>query len=95
MTMDWELAKYLELRAKTDQDLIGLIERRLDSGLEFAAEKRWSGAEQYRGEAGRLLPELGAVSIADLTRLEAKLAKLEDELDPQVEETESEGCCAN
>ena len=67
-----EATKLTALRARTDGQLIALINRRLDLGLrsDFAAAER-----TYR-EVSRLLPVVYGASPADRRRLEAKLARL-------------------
>ncbi|MBV9505351.1 MAG: hypothetical protein JO323_10155 [Acidobacteriia bacterium] len=94
MTGDWEVAKFAELRERTDRDLIWLIDRELDMGLVCAAEADTERAEHYLAEADRLLPEVYSLSPADLDALESKLARLEEWLGGESEECRASGCCA-
>jgi len=94
MTGNWELAKFAELREKTDRDLIWLIGRELDMGLACAADDDTERAEHFLGEADRLLPEVYSLSVADLERLQSKLARLEESLGPESEQYRASGCCA-
>jgi hypothetical protein len=67
-----EATKLTALRARTDGQLIALINRQLDHGLrsDFAA------AERTHREVSRLLPVVYGASPAERRRLEAKLARL-------------------
>jgi hypothetical protein len=69
-----EATKLRALRARTDGELIALINRRLDHGLrcDFAAED----AEGIYHEVSQLLPVLYGASQGERRRLEAKLARL-------------------
>ena len=69
-----EATKLRALRARTDGELIALINRRLDHGLrcDFAAED----AERIYQEVSQLLPVLYGASQGERRRLEAKLARL-------------------
>jgi hypothetical protein len=69
-----EATKLTALRARTDGELIALINRRLDYGLrcDFAAEQ----AERIYWEVSQLLPVVYGASQAERRRLEAKLARL-------------------
>jgi hypothetical protein len=69
-----EAAKLTVLRARTDGQLIALIDRRLDYGLrsDFAADD----AERIYREVSQLLPVVYGASRAERRRLEAKLARL-------------------
>lgn len=68
--------KFLELRARTDRELLSLIERRLDLGLKLEGP----AAEKIYLEVAPLLmvanPEFPARA-----RLQAKLARLEEVFD--------------
>src|SRR6185503_9969245 len=68
-------SKLAQLRAKTDQDLVTVIGRRLDAGLNFARNSRLFQAEEAHKEALRLLPWVSAPD-EELQRLEAKLERL-------------------
>ena len=67
-----EAAKLTALRAKTDGQLIALINNQLDRGLraDFAA------AERIYREVSQLLPVLYTASPAERRRLETKFARL-------------------
>jgi len=69
-----EAIKLVALRARTDGQLIALINRRLDHGLrsDFAAED----AERIYREVSQLLPVVYGASQAERRRLKAKLARL-------------------
>ncbi len=69
-----EAAKLTALRARTDGQLIALINHQLDRGLraDFAA------AERIYREVSLLLPVLYSVSPAERRRLEAKLSRLRE-----------------
>ena len=82
MDIRTESSKLLELRAKTDRQLVAFMTSRLDSGL------RMAGIERHRAEAGRIYAEVKALLpwVYDLTKaerrfLEAKLAELRELLD--------------
>jgi hypothetical protein len=53
-------SKLVELRAKTDRELIAVITRRLDAGLDFAANAIYPQAERAHQEVRQLLPWLNA-----------------------------------
>jgi len=69
-----EAAKLTALRARTDGQLIALINNRLDHGLryDFAPAE----AERIYGEVSRLLPVAYGASRSERRRLEIKLARL-------------------
>ena len=69
-----EATRLTALRARTDRQLIALINRRLDLGLrsDFANED----AERIYREVSQLLPVVYGASQAERRRLEAKLARL-------------------
>ena len=69
-----EATKLTALRARTDGQLIALINRRLDYGLRsgFATED----AERIYREVSQLLPVVNFASPVERRRLEAKLARL-------------------
>jgi len=83
-------SKLIELRAKTDRQLVQLIDRRIEAGLSFlrwAAESHdrahWTSKEifhtsacQAYDEARNLLPWAGAMPQAQRLALEFKLAQL-------------------
>jgi hypothetical protein len=74
MSNQLEATKLTALRARTDGQLIALINRRLDRGLrsDFAADD----AGQIYWEVSQLLPVVYGASQAERRRLEAKLARL-------------------
>jgi hypothetical protein len=69
-----EAIQLTALRARTDWQLIALINRRLDHGLRsgFAAED----AERIYREVSQLLPVVNFASPVERRRLETKLARL-------------------
>ena len=91
MSINSELATLAGLRAKTDQQLIRLV----DSGLERALHlvSTWSakdsdGAEQLRAkaekacaDAAQLLPKIYGLSDLERQRRETKLRELREALD--------------
>jgi len=86
-------SKFEELRAKTDQQLIRIIDSDLDLGIRAARQAlnsadRWtvsaeqsSRAERVRDEVSRLLPLMYEVAGEELDRWEAKLVQLGDLLE--------------
>src|SRR5260221_3376833 len=89
MTQRSEFFKLSELRAKTDRQLLALLTKRLDTGLEFArlvAEPEslarrsttefHAGAEKAYVEVRTLLPWLKDVSKPERRRLESRLEQL-------------------
>jgi hypothetical protein len=68
-----EATKLTALRARTDGQLIALINRRLDHGL---LQSDFAAAERTHREVSRLLPVVYGASPAERRRLEAKLARL-------------------
>jgi hypothetical protein len=92
MCTTFEVAKFARLRAKTDRQLVGIIERDLDHGLRLSrntdaafdgnrnsAECRLQ-VQQAVAEAIQLLPLVYGLSQADRYRLEAKVQQLRDSL---------------
>jgi hypothetical protein len=84
-------SKFEELRTKTDQQLIRIIDSDLDLGIRAArqalnsadrwtvsAEQSRSRAERGRDEVSRLLPLMYEVAGDELDRWEAKLVQLGD-----------------
>ena len=69
-------AKLADLTAKTDRQLVTLIQSRLDDGLRSPAE-----AERVYSEVLTLLPTVRNVPEAERRRLESKLARLREILD--------------
>ena len=92
-TVDCKLgfSKFEELRTKTDQQLIRIIDRDLDLGIRAArqalnsadrwtvsAEQSRSRAERGRDEVSSLLPLMHEVAGEELDRWEARLLQLGD-----------------
>ena len=69
-------SKLAELRAKTDRELVILIQSTLDDGLACRAE-----AERAYCEVRGLLPTVRDVTEAERRRLEMDLARLREVLD--------------
>jgi|SRR6266481_2529096 len=90
-----ELSKLAELRAKTDRQLVALINRRLDAGLgsalqlmEMDPRDSWSTLEETRAHAEKAyeeallwIPTVSGLSHTSLARLRRRLAQLRDLLD--------------
>jgi hypothetical protein len=72
-----EMAKLVELRAKTDRELTVLVSRRLDSGIAAAANRQRAEAEQARAEVRRLLAVIDLLAAPNLAPVDAKLSDLE------------------
>jgi hypothetical protein len=73
-----ETTRLTALRARTDGQLIALINRRLDFGLrcDFANDFANEEAERIYREVSQLLPVVYGASRGERRRLEAKLARL-------------------
>ena len=84
-------SKFEELRSKTDQQLIRIIDSDLDLGIRAArqalnsvhrwtvsAEQSRSRAERGRDEVSRLLPLMYEVAGEELDRWEGRLVQLGD-----------------
>ncbi len=67
-----EAVRLAALRARTDGQLIALINNRLDRGL----RSDFATAERIYAEVSRLMPVVYDASQADRRRLAAKLARL-------------------
>jgi hypothetical protein len=67
-----ETAKLIALRARTDGQLIALINNRLDQGL----RSDFVVAEEIHREVSQLLPLVYGATPAQRRRLEAKLTRL-------------------
>ena len=64
-----------QLRARTDRELVAILDRALDRGLELARSGcDWASAEKVRADAHRLLPKV--YNLAERLRLERKLKEL-------------------
>jgi hypothetical protein len=70
-------SKLAELREKTDRQLVLVIARRLDSGLEYALSGSKLQAKSAQREVRSLMPLIASVTTAEKRRLETKLAQLE------------------
>jgi hypothetical protein len=84
-------SKLVELRAKTDRQLVEIISSELNAGLTYArlagdpeTRKRWASTEVFREKAAKASAEVRAllwvvngVSRADRRALELKLALLD------------------
>jgi hypothetical protein len=73
-----EREKWLQLRAKTDRQLLNIIHSRLEAGLHFAAEQSLEGAQQALAEAQKLLTVLGELPRC---ALETRLTELREALE--------------
>src|SRR6266576_1823031 len=84
-------SKFEELRTKTDQQLIRIVDSDLELGIRAArqalnsahrstatAEQSRSRAERVRDEVSRLLPLMYEVAADELDRWKARLAQLGD-----------------
>jgi hypothetical protein len=71
-----EAAKLTALRARTDRQLVTLINNQLDRGF----EADFVTAQRIYREVSQLLPVAYGASQADRRRLEAKLASLAETL---------------
>jgi hypothetical protein len=90
-----EFTRLLELRSKTDRQLVALITSRLDAGLNYArlvtstgpdvsgasVEAFQAHAVKAYDEVSALLPWVSDVTRADRQRLESKLEQLRELLD--------------
>jgi hypothetical protein len=73
-----ELEKLSQLRAKTDQQLQGLVHSKLDVGLTFAARAEVEESGKALDEVQRLLP---ALNEEQRRALRPKLTELREALD--------------
>jgi hypothetical protein len=87
-----EFTKLLQLRSKTDRQLIAFITSRLNAGLNYArlvieprSDSDWASAEAFHAgaakacdEVGALLPWVNDVTNAERRRLELKLEQLRE-----------------
>ena len=72
-----ESRKLIELRAKTDRQLVALITKLLDSALELAGvEPLGSGLQRTYDEVSVLLPWVDNLPLAERRLLEWRLARL-------------------
>jgi len=77
-----ESRKLLELRAKTDRQLVVFITNRLDSGLRLAGREACRAeTEGIYAEVSALLPWVYDITRAERRLLESKLAQLREVLD--------------
>ena len=67
-----------QLRARTDRELVALIDRELDRGLGYArsADRHWADAEKVSAEARKLLPKV--YNLNERLRLERKVGELQE-----------------
>jgi hypothetical protein len=73
-------SKLVELRSKTDRQLLELITRTLEAGLCFARTEEFHGrAERACEEVRRLLP---CIPRAERRRVEARLGQIAETLHP-------------
>ncbi len=74
-------SKLEQLRAKTDRELVALIDRELERGLNLArsVDEHWAAAEKVSTEARQLLPKV--YNLGERLRLEHKLRVLHERLD--------------
>ena len=70
-------SKLAELRAKTDRQLIFVIARRLEAGLEHANQGSKMQARSAQREVRSLMPLVDRIPAPEKHRLETKLARLE------------------
>jgi hypothetical protein len=80
MSKQPEAAKLTALRARTDRQLIALINNQLDRGL----ESDFDAAERIYREVSQILPVLYGAVPAERRRVEAKLARLGESVRPRV-----------
>lgn len=69
------ISKLEQLRARTDRELVALIDRELDRGIDLArsADRHWAGAEAHK-----LLPKV--YNLGERLRLERKLKELQERM---------------
>ena len=80
--MSAESSRLLELRAKTDRQLVSLIQSRLDAGLAQAHCAAFQAdAEKTYAEVRALLPWVYGLTRLERRSLESKLAQLRELLD--------------
>ncbi len=67
-----------QLRARTDRELVALIDRELDRGLVYvrSADRHWADAEKVSAEARKLLPKV--YNLNERLRLERKVRELRE-----------------
>jgi hypothetical protein len=75
MTTRQETSKLVELRTKTDRQLLELIGRTLEAALVFAQDGQYCRAERACEEVRRLLPW---ISRSDRRHFESRLAEIAD-----------------
>jgi hypothetical protein len=86
-----EFTKLIELRSKTDRQLVVFITSRLDAGLTYArmvvdpgSDSNWASAEAFQSNAIKAYEEVRAllpwvsVTQAERRRLELKMEQLRD-----------------
>ena len=83
MTTWMETSKLLQLRSKTDRQLVELVRRTLEAAACFARVEEFRGrAERACDEVRRLLP---ALQRADRRRFEPRLQEITDLLHPRAQ----------
>ena len=75
---DMNYSKLAELRAKTDRQLITVIARRLDAGIDHARRGLQTQARSAHREVRTLLPLVNGITMIEKRRLESKLTRLEN-----------------
>ena len=67
-----------QLRARTDRELVALIDRELDRGLAYlrSADRHWADAEKVSAEARKLLPKV--YNLNERLRLERNVGELQE-----------------
>jgi hypothetical protein len=92
MDSRWEVTKLIELRSKTDRQLVAFINSRLNAGLSYArlvaapeSDSRWASTEAFQAgavkaydEVRALLPWVKDITMAERRRLELKLEQLRE-----------------
>jgi hypothetical protein len=93
--------KWMQLRAKTDRQLIALLHKTLAGGLRMALEaaeadapELYAQAQKAFDETRRLLPLVRNVSIAERRPLERELARLGCLLDETAVEARTSAACS-
>jgi hypothetical protein len=80
MSSGQEQAKLAQLRARTDQQLLGLVYTELETALRSESGGNYTQAARAYVEATRLLPLLENISTVERARLEARLDIIRDRI---------------
>jgi hypothetical protein len=80
MSSGREQAKLAQLRARTDQQLLGLVYTELETALRSESGGNYPQAARAYVEATRLLPLLENISAVERARLEARLDIIRDRI---------------